>query len=258
MKKLNISLVGIVIVCLGHAIDAQAQLEFSTSEIYTCSYVNGSDYDDFSGAVRNWNRWMDEHNLTAYTGVALQPYYFSDALGADLVWLGGWTSGTAEGEHVSAWISDADAVIEGFNRVVECPAHSRWAMAELNPFDSEPGAGTTGMAEFRNCTLKENRTLNDAVAAFNEWFDFEAGLGVDTGHLMLVPIAGLASDDTYDFKWVIGFRSYAAYGAAADPMIQRGGAGRFDQIFENVMTCDSPRVYSMELERVSDQNQVSP
>jgi len=254
MKKLNISMVGIVLIYLGTAIDARAQLQFTTSEIYTCNYVNGSDYDDFRGAVRNWTRWMDEHNLTSYNGVALQPYYFSDELEADLVWLGGWTSGAAEGEHVTAWITDADAVIEGFDRVVSCPTHSRWVMAELNPFDTPPAAGNTGMAEFRNCTMKENRTLDDAFDALNEWFEFEAGLGIDTGHLMLLPAAGVASDDTFDFKWVIGFPSYAAHGASADPMIRRGGAGRFNQIIENVMTCDSPRVYAFELARAAEEN----
>ncbi|MGW8368197.1 MAG: hypothetical protein ACWGPN_05905, partial [Gammaproteobacteria bacterium] len=158
------------------------------------------------------------------------------------------------GEHVAAWVSDADDVIEGFNRVVACPSHSRWVMAVLDPFDSPREVESTGMAEFRNCTVKENRTLDDALGALGEWLEFEKGLGIDTGHLILLPVAGIASDASFDFKWVIGFSSYAAHGASADPMIQRGGAGRFNQIIQNVMTCDSPRVYVSELARAADED----
>ena len=252
MQRLNSSSIGAVVICLFPALDAEAQLEFSTGEIYTCNYVNGSDYDDFRGAVSDWNRWMDQHDLTAYNGVALQPYYHSADLEAELVWLGGWTSGAAEGEHVTAWINDAEAVIEGFERVVTCPSHSRWVTAVLDPFDDPREAGSIGMAEFRNCWIKANRTLNDALGALGEWLEFEADFGIDTGHLLLLPVAGLESDSTFDFKWIIGFSSLAAHGTSADPMIQRGGAGRFNELIENVMTCDSPRVYATESARAAE------
>lgn len=230
------------------ATGAQAQIAFAPAEIYGCNYVAGSDYEDFSGAVRSWKRWMDEQNLTAYNGVALQPFYYSNELDVDIIWLGTWASGAAEGEHNAAWIRNGGDVIEGFNEVVSCPSHSRWVAGVLRPFETVP---EQGIAEFRNCTIKENRTLGDALAALNEWLEFEAQMDIGTGHLLLLPVAGGASTDDFDFKWVIGFPSYEAQGASADPMIRLGGGNRFNQIIANVMSCDSPRVYITELARLA-------
>jgi hypothetical protein len=96
----------------------------------------------------------------------------------------------------------------------------------------------------------EGRTVEEAIAASEQWAEYTKGRGSDAFSAMLFPLAGLESDADYDFKVVTGFASMQDFGKGTD-MYTGGGFLRADELFGRLVDCNSPRIYSLERVRLA-------
>ena len=79
------------------------------------------------------------------------------------------------------------------------------------------------------------------------------GKGVEESSWALFPAFGAPSKIDYDFKWVTGYASYDAMGVAYDQYTMGGGYQKSAETLEQVMTCDSPRVYATQQIRAASE-----
>jgi hypothetical protein len=47
------------------------------------------------------------------------------------------------------------------------------------------------------------------------------------------------------FQWAVGYESYEAFGRDYDKFTNGDGSDTYNQLFELLMTCDNPRLYSV-------------
>lgn len=211
-------------------------------ELYACNYREGQGMDEFLNAAQRWNGWADGQNVTDYTALVMTPVFYSDELTADVLWLGAWPNGQSMGTGLAAWLApQARPVEQAFADVVDCDTHMSMAAVNVRPPQGQPQNG--GIAMFRNCSLNEGRIVGDAFAALTEWTDYLAQHDMDIPTWVAFPLAGERGDAEYDFKVISGFDSARGLGAATELYIAGGGVQRANEIFDRVMSCDSPRIY---------------
>jgi len=229
---------------------ARAQItSLGPVEMISCNYTESGSFDRFQRVVADWNEWMDDQGINSYTGVTLEPYYYSSSFTYDLVWLGAMTDGAGEGELMGAVIRNGNAIKAEFAGVVDCPQHTRFYGGFLRPWP-EPADG--GVRQFRSCSLKENRTIGDALGALSEWIAIAEQFDTETAHAVLFPAEGEASPAGYDFKWMIGFPSAESYGAVGQRFVQSGLGNRFNQMIANIMECDTGQTHAAGVVRRAD------
>jgi hypothetical protein len=207
-------------------------------ELFLCNYRPGNDAGDLERVNTAYNRWADSRNLNSITSLVLTPSYHSDQLEYDVIGMDIWENGAAMGRG-SAMMRSPGSPIPDFDEVVDCPAHQMFALVGIKP---PPGESDTAIFEFSNCTVKENRSADDGIAAVGAvaqmWTDWNVG----DAHAVLFPVAGEAGDATYTFKWITRYPSYEAYGSVFDHYAA-GAVAAAERIISPVMTCDSSRIY---------------
>lgn len=230
------------------AAPAQAQQPPDPIEIIACNFLEGSDASDLQAPMNALNEWMDERNLDNFNISTLVPIFTSEAFTYDVLFFNRWLDGNALGQNFEAFFGpDGDEAVEGFNGVVDCSSSALFAGVLLEP----PGeARNGGPTQFLNCTVKENRTVGEAIGAINAWVEAtnESGTDFGTGHAVLFPLAGETPEASYNFKWLVLFESFQAYGDSLDGLLAPGGPSLGD-IIEPVMDCDSARIYNQMINR---------
>jgi hypothetical protein len=166
----------------------------------------------------------------------------------DVLWIGGYPNGTTMGAGETRWLAQGGDVAAAFDAVVDCDSHSLYAEVVIN----QPGgpAPQNPVAMFSDCTLHENRTVPEVIAASEQWAEYTKSNGAEEFSALLFPLAGLAGDVTYDFKAVSGFDSMEAFGRATD-VYTRGGFMRAEELFGRLVTCNSARIYTLERVRTA-------
>ena len=229
-----------------HPTTAQAQQQApGIVEIVACNFINGSDAADLERPMSAFNAWADKHNLENFNVSTLMPIYMSEAATYDVLFFNRWTSASAMGQGLGMFYGpDGDEAVADFGSVVDCSSTTAFAAILLHaPGEARDG----GPIQFFNCTVKENRTLGDGVAAINQWAE-AAGDEYGTGHAVLLPVAGENPDATYTFKWVVLHESYENYGDSLGALFAPG-APTLGNIVDPVMDCDSARVYAQVIDR---------
>lgn len=226
----------------------QAQQAPDPLEIVTCNFINGSDAGDLEAPMSDLNEWMDEHNLNNFNISTLTPVFTSNAFEYDFLFFNRWIDGNALGQNMTAFFGpDGGDALAGFADVVDCSSTTAFAAVLIDaPATSRNG----GPIQFFNCTARENRTVGEAIGAINTWVEAEVDTNAASGagHAVLFPIAGENPAATYDFKWVVLFESFQAYGDSLDDLFAPGGPSLADTI-DPVMDCDSARLYNQVINR---------
>ena len=217
-------------------------------EIFPCTYRGDNDIDNLRTVATRFNTWADRNGVTNYTAFLATPYAYSADLEADVLWLGGWPNGAAMGTEETRWLAEGDEISAAFDAVVDCTSHSLYAEVVTHQPSTPPPQN--GVAMFQDCTLQENRTIAEVLAAAEQWAEYTTTNGAEEFSAMLFPLAGLAGDADYDFKVVAGFDSMQAFGKATD-VYTGGGFLRGEELFGRLVTCNSARIYTLELVRVS-------
>lgn len=221
---------------------------FAPLEIYACNFRDGKDMDDLSRVITKWNAWMDSSNAPTYSAYTMTPIFYSQDITFDIAWVGAWPDGATMGASTAHWLTKGGDMRAQFEKVVDCDVHANFAVLTVKAPKDHVGAGPV---EFTDCTVKEGSTLPEAMESIRQWVEYETQTGSDVANWILFPAYGEANDADYNFKWVAAHPSYESFGRAYDQFGTGGGWQKYGELFERVMTCNSPRVYDTRPVRVS-------
>lgn len=232
---------------------AQAQddaPQITPAEFYPCTFNDGKDMSDLEKVIAKWNDFMDENDASGYQAWLLIPDFVSgDNAAWDIGWLGGWPSGQAMGQGQEVWHSKGTGLQQAFNDVVTCPAHINYAVMSMKEATGEPSSQP--VLTFTDCEVPRDANMEVGLGAVREWIEYETQAGSDSPHWVFFPAYGSPTDSDLDFKWVTGYRNYAAFGEDWHKYANEGGWQKARQIMPGSLDCDAARVYVVKPIRVS-------
>jgi hypothetical protein len=209
-------------------------------EIYACTFEANNDMADLTAVSARWSAWADRNNIRDYTAFIATPYLRSPDLPYDALWIGTWPNGAAMATEEARYFAEGGEIEAAFDAVLDCPNHAQYAVLGINEPEGPPPQNP--VAVFRDCTVREGRTVPEAITALQEWSKYLDGRGSSPLSAMLFGLAGLPDDADYTFKAVEGFESMAAYGQYTD-VYTGGGFLRAEELFGRLFDCNSARVY---------------
>jgi hypothetical protein len=234
------------------ATEARAQQEQPAPtpvvEIYQCTYRGTNDMDDLRAVTARFNAWADRNNMTDYSAFTATPYLFSPDLEADVLWIGVWPNGTAMGADEARYLAEGGDISAAFDALLDCNGHALYAEIVVNQLAAPPPQN--GLAMFEDCTVRDGRTVPEAIAALEQWAEYTKSRGSDAFSALLFPLAGLGSDADFTFKLVTLFDSMEAFGRGAD-MYTGGGFLRAEELLGRLLDCNSARVYTLDRVRLT-------
>ena len=225
-------------------VSAQEEGPTGVVEIFACNYVGNSDMDDLLAVTETFNGWADENNISDYGAFILTPFFYSDQLTPDVIWIGTSPNAASASAGDALWLSEGQEVQADFDEVVNCSSHAQYAVVPINTPSGPPPEEVDGpgLVAFSDCAIHDGRSVPEAIAAHGEWSEYLAENGSDTLSLFLFGVAGQRDDINYNFKTVRGFPNAEAYGQYVD-IVTAGGFLRAEELFGRLLDCDSPRVY---------------
>ena len=229
--------------------DAAEEPDWTPVETFTCNYLDGKGPADLAGVIDEWNDWWDDKGMNNYFAATITPYYFGE-LRFELGWIGAWTDGAAMGSSLDTWTTEGSGVNAKFFDVIECGSHSNFASINVrqpNSDDDDEGDDSF-ILNFSDCSFEDDKGLGDYLAAQNEWNDYADEVGIVGGAWIMFPLAGGVVDDDYDFKLVTSQPDHTTVGTNFDVYAQ-GHYRKSNELFRDIVDCDSTRVYSAHVER---------
>ena len=222
--------------------DEQEDPVFAAIDAYSCDYRDGKGPDDLMKVIEKWNKWMDGNSSVAYNAWVMHPVLASTNTPLDVVWLGAWQNGNDMGKGMQEWADGGQKLNAEFQAVIDCGEHSQAASVNIRPpADSWPE--TVGVASFTNCTIQDGKTVADAMALHQAWAAHLDSIGSKAGMWVFFPGAG-QNDIDWHYKIVSSYPDYLAYGADWESYTNGQGWRKADEMgADNVVICDSPRVY---------------
>lgn len=208
-------------------------------ETFTCNFLEGKGPADLNAVIKDWNAWWDKKGLNSYFAVTITPYYFSE-LNFELGWLGAWTDANEMGSSLDVWVGEGAGMNARFFEVLECDSHSNFA--SLNVKAPSATAPDSMLLSFSNCSLEEGKTLADFMVAQEAWNAYADEAGFNTAEWIMFPVAGGGEDD-YDFKHITSEANHTVAGANWQ-LYADGHYNKSNELYGEVVDCDSPRVYS--------------
>jgi len=254
MKKIVTAATSVTVVLFAGTAVAQEEqeapeLSFTPIETYICNFNEGKGPADLSEVIKEWNEWMDAEGQTDYFAVTLWPSFYGERL-FDVGWLGVWPDGNVMGAGTDHWLTSGQEIGAGFYEVLDCTSHTQFASTQVKePPESDMEAGDMFVLAFSNCSMEEEKTFADYLAAQEEWNAYADQNGFAGGSWALFPVWGENVDADYDFKAVSSSPNYTTLGADW----QRYAEGAYEtsnDIFEGLLDCDSTRIYTTRVERL--------
>jgi hypothetical protein len=218
--------------------------DWTPVETFTCNFLDGKGPGDLDKVVDEWNAWWDEKGLNSYFAVTITPYYYSEK-NFDLGWLGVWTDGNAMGSSLGTWINEGSGLGGKFFEIIECDSHSNFASVNVKPPSGD--APDSMLLSFSNCSIEDGKTFADFLTAQGEWNTYADEHGFESGEWVMFPVAG-GGEDNYDFKLVTSEANHTVAGANWQ-LYADGHYRKSNELFGDVVECDSSRVYSANVRR---------
>ena len=247
MRKLIAVVLPAFVMLLGTS-GAYAQDEGPTwapIEIYACTFIGDADMDDLNAVIESWNEWEDENGTDGYTAIVMTPNFSAESFPYDVLWVGNWRNGAGLA-GMQRLFAEGGEILEDFGQVIDCSSHQGFAGANVQPLGEPTGIVPVS---FTNCTLHEGRIGPEAGAAMGRYIEFLTENGSDAGHWVLRPGPGGAAGDSYDFKWVTAYTSYAGLGHGFELYYNGGGQQQLEAEIGRIMSCDSARIYNSRVVR---------
>ncbi len=144
-----------------------------------------------------------------------------------------------KGQVNDEWMAKGAKIQKKWAAIEVCDSHNLMTGLMARPFQS-----TTGHAfvQISGCELNDGKTLQDLMVADKQWAKWMDEVGMPGGLLRWLPFAGDSRDSTTDLYSVYLSESMASRGKAHDMMI-KGGAAVLQSTYDDVMSCDTPRIY---------------
>ncbi|HLF12072.1 MAG TPA: hypothetical protein VJA26_12735 [Gammaproteobacteria bacterium] len=214
----------------------------SPLEMLVCHFVEGKGPNDLDGLARGFNEWMERTSAPAYAAYTLFPLAHSDEIDFDLAWIGAWPDGTTMGASMAHYFTHGEELGPVFGSVMDCNNNRNFSVLTIR---APAEAGRFGPLEVANCKLRIGSVVADALNAVRQWVEYSRDLGSDAAHWALFPAYGEHSDAQYNFKWAVGYGSYESFGRDYDQFTNGDGLEKYGELFAPLMSCDSPRLYSV-------------
>lgn len=213
-------------------------------EIFGCKFNANKSINDLHSVAARWNAWADKNKVGDYSAFIATPFVHSADLPNDVLWLGGWPNGAAMARDSALYATKEGRDIDAaFDAVGKCASHSLYAEVVIHRPKTPPPEN--GVAIFRDCTVRDGRTVPEAITALGQVDEYFTGRGSDAFEAILFSLGGQPNDAHYTFKEVVGFASMDAYGKDID-VYTAGGFQRVDELLGRLIDCNSARVYTLE------------
>ena len=220
--------------------DHHAAPQTAAQEAVFCSFEKGKDMDDLLKVTAEWDKWIDSSDSKAYAAYVMQPVINTGAdFPYDYFWLGVAKNHEALGQSADEWMKKGGKIAAKFDAVAPCDTHILMTSQVIKPGNND---GKGGFAQISSCELKDGANMMSLMAADKQWVSWMTDNEMPGGLVRWYGGVGEAKDSTTDFYSVYLAESLAQRGKAHDMMMAGGGAA-LNSIYEDVMTCDVPRVY---------------
>tara|TARA_B100000795_G_scaffold200421_1_gene154206 strand:- start:79 stop:843 length:765 start_codon:yes stop_codon:yes gene_type:complete len=220
--------------------DHHAAPQTAALEAVFCSFEKGKDMDDLLKVTAEWDKWIDSSDSKAYAAYVMQPVINTGAdFPYDYFWLGVAKNHEALGQSADEWMKKGGKIAAKFDAVAPCDTHILMTSQVIKPGNND---GKGGFAQISSCELKDGANMMSLMAADKQWVSWMTDNEMPGGLVRWYGGVGEAKDSTTDFYSVYLAESLAQRGKAHDMMMAGGGAA-LNSIYEDVMTCDVPRVY---------------
>jgi len=220
--------------------DHHAAPQTAALEAFFCSFEKGKDMDDLLKVTAEWDKWIDSSDSKAYAAYVMQPVINTGAdFPYDYFWLGVAKNHEALGQSADEWMKKGGKIAAKFDAVAPCDTHILMTSQVIKPGNND---GKGGFAQISSCELKDGANMMSLMAADKQWVSWMTDNEMPGGLVRWYGGVGEAKDSTTDFYSVYLAESLAQRGKAHDMMMAGGGAA-LNSIYEDVMTCDVPRVY---------------
>ena len=220
--------------------DHHAAPQTAALEAVFCSFEKGKDMDDLLKVTAEWDKWIDSSDSKAYAAYVMQPVINTGAdFPYDYFWLGVAKNHEALGQSADEWMKKGGKIAAKFDAVAPCDTHILMTSQVIKPGNNN---GKGGFAQISSCELKDGVDMMSLMAADKQWVSWMSDNEMPGGLVRWYGGVGEAKDSTTDFYSVYLAESLAQRGKAHDMMMAGGGAA-LNSIYEDVMTCDVPRVY---------------
>ncbi|HUF72472.1 MAG TPA: hypothetical protein VMR74_06200 [Gammaproteobacteria bacterium] len=203
---------------------------------------------DLNDAFDDYNAWADENGINDLTIYLLTPNFYSEDFEFDVIGLNFWPTGAAFGSGNARMAGDPDS-LASFDGVVDCAAHSLYALVGVKPPTQDPQTG--GLFEFTDCTMQGGRSNDEGIAAVAAASQLFSQWNLNDAHAAMFNIAGLPPDTSYQFKWVTYYPSYETWGSLFDNIVTGGHVQTLGAMLDPVMRCNSSRIYSTSVMRTA-------
>ncbi|MCW8925329.1 MAG: hypothetical protein OQJ84_03655 [Xanthomonadales bacterium] len=234
---------GLLLLAGSSAVLAEDEVSFKVVpvEMFACSYNEGKGPADLDKATAKWNAWADGQGLDSYAAWTLTPYYYGPDQDFDVIWLGAGKDAVALGKAQDAYLTEDAGVRAGFGEVVNCDAHVNYASLQ---FKAPPDNATPGnsVLTFSDCNFKEGATFEALSAAMDKWSMHLSEAGSTAAIWHWYPVYGGGGEE-FDFKWLEGFANFEELGGDFERMGNGGGYKVSNELFSDLLDCDSSRAY---------------
>jgi hypothetical protein len=242
-KKLDgLTFLALVTVTGGALAEDGAARPLAPLEMLSCRFNEGKGPADLRGLADGFNAWMEKYDAPAYAAYTISPTSHSDEIEFDLAWLGSWPDPATMGASMEHYYAHGAELGPVFNSVMSCSTNTNYAVATILA-PAQPGV--FGPLEVTSCSIAEGASRADVEGAITAWSEYAQQERSGAAEWLLYPAYGERSDAHYDFKWATGYASYRAWGEDYDQLRNGGGHARYAELFAALLTCDSPRLYSV-------------
>lgn len=256
--KLMATAVGFVLAASSAGVFAEdEQTEYPPMNVvegWTCKYREGKGPEDLDKANAAWNKWMDETGQNEYAAAIITPNMVGE-YAFDFGWLGVAKTGKVFGESSHLYMTESGDVGKLFEETITCDSHTAWvSMLVDTPDDDDADEDDKDfILSISNCSIKDDHTFEDYMAATKEWDAYAKEHGIKGVGWVWFPVAGEKNND-YDFKFAGAEDDFVELGENWQKFMD-GHWQKSSELFEDVVDCDVPRVYTgTMIRRFADQD----
>ena len=212
-------------------------------ETLQCNFNDNKDINDLNKLKAEWNKFVQENDDVSYASWIVTPMFRSASdFTNDISWLGVSPSWTAFGKAYDAWYEKAGRLAAKFDDVYTCDTQQMFAAQMVRQSESTSGRGVMMVS---NCSLINDATLMDVAVADQKWNAYLDIQDAEGSIFRWYPGPGTPTDLSYSFKYVTTAPSMTAWGQASESFVNGGGLMKQTEIFGNIVSCDSARLYSI-------------
>ncbi len=210
-------------------------------ETLQCNFNENKDIDDLNKLKGEWNKFVQENDDVTYASWIVTPMYRSASdFTNDIAWLGVSPNWTSFGSGYDAWFNKAGKLASKFNDVYTCATQQLFAAQMVRQSKSTSDSGVMMVS---NCSLINDATLLDVAAADQKWNKYLDSQGSEGAIIRWYPGPGTPTDLDYSFKYVTTAPSWTSWGESSEAFVNGGGLMKQQEIFGNIVSCDSARFY---------------